>query len=162
MKQILFSLFIFSLLTACGFHLRGDVTLPQSINPMYISGLSEYKPMYREIRESLKTSGISITTNPTEANSKLEVFEDRLVQNILSVDSRGKVVEYDLIYIFTFSLKDKNNDTLAAKQRMHVQRNFLNPETTVLGKTQEQRVIEESLRKDISNNLLFRIKAALK
>lgn len=162
MKHILFSIIILSVLSACGFQLRGDVALPQSINPVFISGLSEYKPMYREIRESLKTSGISITTNATEANSKLKVFEDRLVQNILSVDSRGKVVEYDLIYLFTFSLKDKNNELLVAKQRLHVQRNFLNPETTVLGKTQEQEVIEESLRKDISTNLLFRLKAALK
>lgn len=118
--------------------------------------------MYREIRRALDISNIQTTKDSTAAQSELRVFQDKIVQSILSVDARGKILEYDIIYLFSFALKDKEGKILVQKQTVTQRQSFLNPETTVLGKTQEQQVIEESLRKDISNNMLFRIKAALK
>ncbi len=146
-------------LGGCGFHLRGELKLAASLDPVFITGLAPGDPLYADLRRGLADAGIHITGDPNAARSWLKIDENRFQQNVLSVDARGKVVEYELVRTLAFSVLDRQRRVLVAPDRLVLRRSFVNPETTVLGKRSELDRLREAMRRELVRRLLERLQA---
>ncbi len=153
---------LLTLLQGCGFHLRGAAELPPSISPIYIQGVGKHDPLRKGFRQSFSRAGIQITAEQSKASTILNITKQKQDRRVLSVDSRGKVVEYEISQALEFELLDASGTRLMENQSVGSQRAYENPETEILGKNQEEKMLRRDLRRDLIWRVVNRMQEQLK
>ncbi|MCB1856664.1 MAG: hypothetical protein KDI63_00220 [Gammaproteobacteria bacterium] len=150
----------------CGFHLRGTqstaFSLPQSISPLYLSGLGAGSYLKIQLENRLVDAGIQLTDAPPEAAATLHVNGPKSNRRVLAVDSRGKVIEYLLTEKLTFSLSAKNGGNQVAPQSIDLSQSYINPEEKVLGAQEEERSLREDMWRSMADQIIRRLAAQLR
>jgi LPS-assembly lipoprotein len=137
-------------LQGCGFHLRTVADLPPSISPIHIEGLAQNDPMLETLRQVLTEANTQLADSQGQAKTRLRLRNQNFSRRVLSVDSGGKVLEYELHHAFDFDLVDRDGNEKVAKQTVGIQRSYENPETEVLGKQREEAQMREEMRMDLA------------
>lgn len=153
---------ILATLQGCGFHLRGSAELPPSISPLYIEGISRHDPVHMALREMLGYSNIQLADSPSAANTKLRLGNHQNKRRVLSTDSAGKVVEYELYQAVEFDLVNSKGDMMVEKQTVSSQQTYENLETEVLGKQEEEAQLRRDISQDLAGKITSRLQAQLK
>ncbi len=148
---------LLTLLQGCGFQLRGAAELPPSISPLYLQGVGEHDPLRRDLRQIFEGANIQLATDRSKASSILHITKQEQDRRVLSVDSRGKVVEYEIHQALEFELLDADGASLMERQSVGSQRTYENPETGILGKNQEEKLLRRDLRLDLVRRIAYRI-----
>ena len=150
------------LLTACGYHLRGAIDLPETLQKMYVHGAS------RELSEAMKrafrsTSG-KLVKNSADADMTLSVIDEEYRRRTVSLSSEGYSNEFELIYRLVFDLIDKNGNELVSAQRIEVRQAYFNQQSsdTVLGKENEENELRKELYNKAVRSVIQRARAELK
>ncbi len=162
LQHLALGILILSLLQGCGFHLRGSADLPPSISPLYIEGLGAYDPLRKVLRQTLADSNVQITDNRAQARTILRLRNQEHERRVLSVDGQGKVVEYELHHALDFDLIGADGNTLAEEQTVGTQRAYINTETEVLGKAEEELDVQEDMRVDLASRIVSRLQSQLR
>lgn len=138
-----------ALVTGCGFHLRGQLPLPEQLKVIAVSGTNP--EVREEMVNALEASGANVV-NETEARSVLDMYEVNFTRKVRTIDTRGKVNGYVLRYDVSYRVLDDEGeelrDTTLALQRDY---NF-DPEQVLQAEEEE-----ESLREDMVRELTQRI-----
>ena len=79
---------------------------------------------------------------------------------MLSVNTSGKVLEYDILQTITFSVVTAGSETLVPEQSLSLNRDYIFSSTDVLGKQREDKVVRANLQSNIVNLAMLRIAAA--
>ena len=139
-------------LTACGFHLRGsdmkDITF--SFKSLYLKVPGE-TPFVADLRNILVANKLVLAPTADQADLVLEVVSEQTLKQILSLDSSGRVQEYQLFYRVSLRAYDKTQTDWLPAEEISLSRNMTYDETQVLAKQQE----EESLYKDMRNDAVM-------
>jgi LPS-assembly lipoprotein len=147
------------LLTACGFHLRGDVRLAPELSKIHIKGADPYDPLVRELTRSLTTTGAAVVDEDKDATAILYILKNSGSRRVLSVSSAGKVKEYELYQALVFKLNDAAGRELLAPQQLELTRDYLFDKDDVLGTSNEEDVLRRNLRRDLVRLLMLRLEA---
>lgn len=148
-------------LSACGFQLRGQADLPSDISPVFVQGLGEYDPIRRELTAQLGFSDIEITETKAEAGSVLKISARQSEKRVLSVDSHGKVAEYELHESLKFALHDAKGEQLLPEQRVALNRDYINTGEQELGKQEEEQMLRQDMRRDLASEIMRRMQIGL-
>jgi len=148
-------------LQGCGFHLRGAAKLPSSISPIYLSGVSEHDPLRREFQQIFDGANVQFVTDQSKAHSVLKISKQRQDRRVLSVDSRGKSVEFEIHHALNFELLNVDGTPLMKTQSVGSQRTYENSETGILGKKQEESLLRRDLRLDLIRRIVNRMQEQL-
>ncbi len=148
-------------LQGCGFHLRGAAELPSSISPIYLSGVAEHDPLRREFRQAFGAANVQLITDQSKASSLLKISKQRQDRRVLSVDSRGKAVEFEIHHALNFELLNLDGTSLMKNQSVGSQRAYENSETGILGKNQEESLLRRDLRLDLIRRIVNRMQEQL-
>ncbi len=157
-QSLLLSFFVV-MLAGCGFQLRGEVKLSGALSPMFVTGVNTRETLYAEIQRNLNAGGVLITEDPARARSWLKISGSDFRQNVLSVDARGKVVEYELAQTLAFSVLDRRRKPIVPQATLVARRSFVNPETTVLGKSSERDRLRDAMQRELVRKLMARLRA---
>ena len=95
-------LILFFFLTACGYHLRGAVEMPDGMENLYIENASGR--LLQEIRTALRFSNGHIVNTPAEAGIVIKILKEKLRTRVLSVSSTGKSNQFEVIDKLKFSI----------------------------------------------------------
>ncbi len=146
-------------LSGCGFHLRGTGPGAGTLNtPVAIAGLPPYGPLQRELRRALDAAGAQLDeTTPQPA--VLRVANHDSSRRVLSVDSRNKASEYELLEALEFRLTSASGEELVASQTVRTVRVLFNPETEVLGRNREEDLLREDMRRELAERVVQRLAA---
>lgn len=148
-------------LSACGFRLRGAITLPESLSTIAIEGTTEHSELGRVLYRSLKRGGVTIVGR-AEAALLLQILQDDVQRRVLSVDATGKANEYELKHRLRYSAVDSKGEPLALDQEISTVRAYQFDPNSILAKGDEER----KLRKDIilrsAQQMLRQLSAAMK
>jgi len=79
---------------------------------------------------------------------------------VLSVNTSGKVLEYEIIQTVSFSVVTAGNEPLVPVQTVSMNRDYVFSSTDVLGKQREDKVVKANLQQNIVNLAMLRIAAA--
>jgi LPS-assembly lipoprotein len=146
-----------SLLTACGFKLRGSYELP--FDTLYIA-LPENNELYAVLKRNIEASTKTrIIDNREEAQATLTVVYDRTTQGILSLAGTGRVTEYQLVRSFSFRVLDKDNRDLVPPREIILRRDLPYSDDVVLAKAAETEVLMRDMQSDLVNQILRRLAA---
>lgn len=151
--------FAFSLLAACGFHLRNQAELPSALQPMYIGGPASAGPLGAALRYQLNNSNTTFTRLPAKANYRLMVLSEGHQQRIISLDRRGLAAEYGLIATVTFELYDRTNQRVLGPLTLQELRTVTNNPDNALTTSQEISLVLTDINKALAAQLVRRLGA---
>jgi LPS-assembly lipoprotein len=143
---------------ACGFQLRGAVTLPYET--LHIA-----QPEASELRAALKrqveaSTATRIVEDAKQAQASLQVIADNSSKDILSLSSAGRVREFQLVRSFTFRIVDNQGREIVAPGTIRVTREITFDDTRVLAKESEEALLRKDMQNDLVQQLLRRLAAA--
>jgi len=145
-------------LSACGFHLRGsdlnDITF--SFKSLYLKAPG-VTPFVSELRGVLEANKINLTATADQADLVLEVVSEQTLKQILSLDSSGRVQEYQLFYRVSLRAYDKNMVDWLPAEEISLSRNMTYDDTQVLAKQQEEAALYKDMRSDAVMQALRRL-----
>jgi LPS-assembly lipoprotein len=152
--------FTLLVLTACGFHLRGDSDLPEAMAVTYIQVKNPFDTLNDDFREALEGRGARVTENRDEATAILRILGNRDEKDVLTVDIGGKVQEILIRQTIRFDVVTPDNQSLVEKQTVTLSRDFVFNKDDILAKEREADLISTELQRDIVNIAMLRVAAA--
>lgn len=143
-------------LAGCGFHLRGQASLP--FDSMYISGPATFTtPLARSVRAGSKTR---VVTDPKQAEVTLQIINELRERSILSLSGAGRVQELQLRYRVSFRLINKAGSELIPSDEILLKRDLLYSDSDVLGKEQEEALLYRDMQTDAVQQVVRRLQVA--
>ncbi len=157
-KNLLVLIMLVSM-TACGFHLRGDVKLAPQLSKVYFQGADIYDPMVREWSRSLTSAGSTVVEDMKDATAIIQILKNGGDRRVLSVGSDGKVKEYELYQSLEFRVHDAAGPQLLDAQQLVLTRSYLFDVNDVLGKAGEEESLRHDMRRDLVRLAMLRLEA---
>ncbi len=158
-KIILTLLVAGGVVAGCGFELRGTPRLPEGTSSVYVRAPVD---IATELEVYLRDAGAGLARARQDAEAILDVGAERFDQRLLSVDpNTGKEREIEVSYAVSFSLTKTDGTRLLEPQTVTLLRDYVFDADQVLGKSREQGVLHQEMRRDAAQQILRRINAAL-
>lgn len=146
------------LLTACGFHLRGQATLPFESMYVQTGGPSPFASEFaRAVRAGSQTRVID---NPKDAQVTLQIIAEARERAILSLSASGRVREITLRYRVVYRLYDQKNRERIAPSEILLRRDLSYTDADVIAKEQEEGLLYRDMQSDAVQQLVRRLQVA--
>lgn len=175
-----------AVLTAgCGFHLRGNTSVPTEFQKITFDTSDPYGPLSRSIREQLRLSGITIvdpkaddsktadatTTSstsivdnsataakPADGSDKLpslRIVGSSESKETVSIFKDGKTAEYQMVLNVNAQVLVRGHDLYPLTVRVY--RSFFDNPLTALAKDAEQEMIRQEMRDQAAQQLVRKL-----
>jgi len=143
------------LLTACGFHLRGQAVLPFESMYVQTGGPSSFaSQLSRAVRAGSKTR---VTDNQKDAQVTLQIIGEGRERAILSLSGTGRVREITLRYRVSYRLYDQQNKEYIPPSEILLRRDLSYSDTDVIAKEQEEGLLYRDMQSDAVQQLVRRL-----
>ncbi len=145
-------------LSACGFSLRGRAPLPSGINAVHLQAGSA--ALRNHLRLALEANGARIVVEKKTADATLIIAAESFDRRVLAVDpGTGKSREFELVYNLNFHFSGRDGKALLATQQLKLRRDFVFDDDAVIGKSREEGVLIEEMRRDAASQIMRRLSA---
>ena len=152
--------FVMVNLSACGFHLRGSEALPPEMAVTYIQSSNPFSTLVDDFAGALRARGAKVTERIEDATAVLRIQANDRERDVLSVNTSGKVLEYELRQTIRFAVATAENLPIVESQTVTMRRAYLYTSTDVLGSEREKDAVRHTLQKNLVNMAMLRIAAA--
>jgi LPS-assembly lipoprotein len=151
------------LLSACGFHLRGALTLPADIGPIRVTSPDPYSPLAQGLAQALERSGGQASVDgPREGVATLNIIGEQWGSNPIAVDAQGRALEFTLQYATVFDMRRADGSVAVPRQTIELGRDYVAPPTDSDGAEAEREILVRELRREMIASMLRRIDAVSK
>lgn len=156
MKRIaLISLLLASLVSGCGFHLRGTVVLPESLRTVMVS--SPDAELRDAIVDGLEANNVIVVESPTTDSAHVNVTNSDIRREVRTIDDRGKATGYVLILSANYEVVDSTGKELIKPSTANARRDYNFNEDQLLSATREEELLHEEMREDLAQSILRRM-----
>ncbi len=146
-------------MTACGFHLRGDVHY--AFSTVYINAPAA-SPLAAELKRTLEGGGTTIAETAGAAQVTLDISGVADGKEVLSLSGGGRVREYALSKRVTIAVHDAAGHDWMPAAEIVVRRSYSYNESEVLAReAQEARLLKE-MQTDVVLQIVRRLQSAKK
>lgn len=146
------------LLAGCGFQLRGSgqqFMIP--FKTVYLA-TPENSPLTIELSRNIIGQGqTEVVSERKAAQATIEILSESRDKSILSLNSQGRVREFNLTYTLRFRVTDSENRELMPANEISLRRNINFNESQVLAKEAEETLLYKNMQSDLVQQLLRRI-----
>jgi len=153
MKKILrfiLLLILTSSFISCGYQLRGAQEV--SFKTISINGGS--KKFTNILKKKFNQSGVLI--NAVDSEISLEIINDNLSKEILSLSSKGKVREYQIVYRVTYRVKTKVGEW-GSPVKIETSRDYTFDDANIIAKTEEELRIIKGMQDQLVRTMVTQI-----
>ncbi|WP_047045000.1 LPS assembly lipoprotein LptE [Vibrio mexicanus] len=149
--KVLFIVLLSSLLSACGFHLRGDYDVPDELATMSFSSYDQYSTFTRMVGAQLRMSKIEVVP-PAEDVPNLHLLGEGVGERTLSLYQNTRAAEIELTFRASYrvTVPELGSRTFSTS----VTRSYLDNPLTALAKSVERDMIEDEMRKLAATQIL--------
>jgi LPS-assembly lipoprotein len=157
-RHIIVTLGLISLLSACGFQLRGSggSALPESWHDMYLVTGNPNSELSREVESSFAANGINWVAQEN-ANYIVTVGPEKFAQRNLSLNAQARAADFELTLSTQFTVVDSQGKEIMTKSEASVIRQMENDPRNVVGKAEEVRILRSEMRSDLVRQIMRRI-----
>ncbi len=167
-KIISIALLVATVVSACGFNLRGGgrQTGSQLVGQVHIDGDGSVSVL-RPLRNALTAQQVQFAAFREEADTLVIINNEVLSRRVASVDASGRVSEFELLHAIDLrTLRSEDgvkagelnpDDTDQRPQTVSVIRDYTYDETEVLAKDDEERILRAEMSDELVRHLVLRI-----
>lgn len=153
---------LLSLLTlSCGWHLRGAISLPNSIEQLHLSAEDSYSPVLIELRRRLEDAGITLVDNSSDAPYSLTILEQTQDSRVAGVGGNALAAAYELTIEASYEIKRSNGELLAPDLSSSVVRSYSASAVTAGADSQEQSLVLKEMRGELAQQILRQLQAQI-
>jgi LPS-assembly lipoprotein len=133
-----------SLLTGCGFHLRGDYSIPDELNTLSLTSYDSYSTFTRMMKGQLRLSEVDIVP-PASDVPNLHLVSEGIGERTLSLYQNTRAAEKEITFRASYrvTVPDVGSKTYSTS----VTRSYLDNPLSALAKSVERDMIEDEMRK---------------
>jgi len=140
-------LFLLTLtLTACGFHLRGNIPLSDGIKNMYV--VAPDGSFKDRLEEVLVVAGAELASTRSGADVVLNVTGAGTTRTVGTIDGQGKANSYNLSFKVTYTLDDREGNFIREKTDVTEVRRYNFDPSFVLESESEEAELQEGMEQD--------------
>ncbi len=152
-------IFAVLMLSACGFQLRGSSsTGTLTINNVYIQQTAA-SGIVQSMRSVLEGQSVSLASSAKDADIIIRLDNEAFDRRVLSVDANtGKVREFELGYKVQLQV-ERGGEQLLAPVTVNQRRDYVFDENAVLGKYQEESVLNKEMLDAAARQVIRRVEA---
>ncbi len=154
------------MLQACGFHPRGSITELSDPGSIFIDA-SRDSTLTTELQKALSERAFRIATNRDDADIWLRLTGEQQIQRIVSLQSTGRVSEFELSHSVNMLIAQAEEDQEIAydaeqsPNRVEVIREYTYDTRGILGKENEARTLRGEMREELIRQIVLRAIAGL-
>ncbi len=150
-----------TLLSACGFHLRGDYDVPDELSKLSITSYDQYSNFTRIVTRQLRMNEIEIV-QPADDVPNVHLISEGISERTLSLYQTTRAAEKELTFRASYrvTVPDIGTKTFSTS----VTRSYLDNPLTALAKSVERDMIEGEMRKLAATQIvrqMGRLKASI-
>ena len=151
---------LISLLTACGFSLRGSaVSLTDSLPSLALNLQQPNSEFSRYLQQTLTSSRVQLIAADVEAEIPtpvLSVSAERFQVQPVSVNPLARAAQYEILLAVTFALHS-GAESLLQEQEIAVREIYFENTESLPGSQEEMQLIQDDLRRELVDILLRRL-----
>lgn len=141
------------LLAGCGFHLRGQIDVPDSLMRLHVKGTDI--ELVHDVEKSLKFSDIEIVEAGDNA-ALLDLSNTTYVKEVNGTNSSGIASNYKMTYTANYVVTDALGEVLQ-KDSVKQNRTLAYNASQILVFEREEIFLKEEMRKDLVSFILRRM-----
>lgn len=145
-----------SLITSCGYSMRGGLNLPASLEKISVYSDS-YSDLVNSINSTLQNSGITVTSSNSKHLYRIVVISEELNRRQLSMNITGRVNEYELIYEVKYEINSPNEKNLSDSIILY--RDYSFDENHVMGNSDREDDIHKEMISTASTLIFNKLRA---
>ena len=143
------------LLSACGFHLRGQANMP--FKALYLNAENPNTPFITDLRNSLEANQVQLVNTAESAEMTLNIVAEISDKQILSLGGGVRVNEFRLIYRVSLRAYDREQHDWISAEDMELRRDYSYDDTKLLAKEAEEHLLVQSMRSDMVQQIVRRL-----
>ena len=151
-RFVLIFLLVSSLVSGCGFHLRGSINLPDSIRTVAVS--SPDVKLKDALVNSLQANNVITVSSPTADSAHVEISTADFGREVRTIDDRGKSTGYILILRVRYKVLDSGGKELVKPSTAVARRDYNFDDQQLLSATREEELLRDEMRNDAAQNIL--------
>ena len=149
----LFWLALLLTLSACGFQLRGALSLP--FTTLYIENAGP--EMGVELARAVRTTQTRVVDDPAQAQAVLQILSQQREKQILSLSGAGRVSEYRLLYRVSFRVRDAAGREWLPPSQIELRREITYDAAKALAKEAEEALLFRDMQSDAVQQIVRRL-----
>jgi len=147
-----------TLVSACGFQLRGTAELP--FDTIYLPATGGIGlDLKRNIVAGTRTA---VVDHPKQAQAVLEFIQEIRQKDILSLTAAGRVREFRLLYQVAFRVHDGKGGEFLPAATLQLARDFTFNDAEILAKEAEEQLLYREMQTDMVRQIMRRLSGAKK
>lgn len=147
-----------TLVSACGWHLRGTLALPEGLDRVYLNSQPDARVLSGMLQDLLAANQVDVVDSPAAAQMVINLLSYREERRVVSIGDNTLVTEYELIAQAEFSIEDAQGNTVLPPSDASVVRAYQFDQDNVLGKAEEERLIREEMRRELAQQIIRRLR----
>lgn len=156
--RLVTAVFLCATLAHCGFHIRGDTSLPfKNLAVAGAEGSSLVVDLKRTLRGNAK---VTIVDKVDQAEAVLFILTNQSDKSILTLSGGGRVREFQLTQKVIFRVADNNGNEWLPVSEINVRRDFSFNDSQALAKEGEERLLLADMQADAIQQMLRRLSTA--
>lgn len=144
------------ILEGCGFRLRAAPEVDADYMPIYVEAAPGSK-IAAALYTNLGLDSLTTTVDRKAAGLVIRIINEGHSERISAVNSYGKAIGNELHYQVTFEAVGRNLQPIVTSQTINMVRDYVNPDTEVLGKDAEAAMMRQDLEQDVADRIMRRL-----
>ncbi|WP_068830386.1 LPS-assembly lipoprotein LptE [Pseudomonas sp. BMS12] len=153
MKRNLLIVAMATLLSACGFQLRGTGDADFAIKEIDLQARNAYGDTVKDLRQLLENSGVKVHNG---APYRLFLANEQQDQRTASYTSSARSVEYELTSKLDYEIRGSKN-MLLLQDQLEVQTTYVHDGNNLTGSSQESEQVRKEMRRELVQQLSLRL-----
>jgi len=139
-----------SLLSACGFHLRGVYEVPEEMRQLSLDTGNADPALVRSLERALRQSGISVQQ---EAGYQLTILSAQQSRNSLTLNSSAQVDEYELQLNVEFEVYNLIQD-VKDRRLLQAERIYSYDTNDATAGDEQENQLREDMRESVAQQII--------
>jgi len=149
-----------TVLTGCGFKLRGTATLPDVFDRTRIEGIASFDTQYETLSNLLRLNDVQVVeADDDSATAVVRILGTDRSTQVVGVGSTGRARAFEMRYAVTFSAVTADGKTLAEPEEIVLFRSYEYDPTEVLGRENAEAVEFQTMQQDAAWQIVERLGA---
>ncbi|MFC5697807.1 LPS assembly lipoprotein LptE [Pseudomonas sp. GCM10022186] len=153
MKRNLLVLGLATLLSACGFHLRGTGDADFALTELDVAARNQYGQTLKDVRKALEDNGVNVHAG---APYTLVLAREDESQRSASYTTGARSAEYELTQVLQYEIRG-NDNLLLMNDKLTVQKYYVHDSNNLIGSDQEAAQLRQEMRQEMVQQMVMRL-----
>ncbi len=156
-RSVLSITFLAFFLVACGFQLRGSVSIPSELKNMSLSCSNELsRVLCKTITKQLELNGVNLIASSV-ADYTLSITTLNSKKRAVSITGNAVVAEYEVTNTATFNLVAADKSIIIDDTLVSSSQTYRYDENSVISKSREEEQLKKQLNKQLASKIVSRL-----